>query len=261
MGARTVMGMEGFVAPEWAVEETGLAPDFAALYRVPVKAECDDECEPGCRECDYPAGEGEEVPTLTPREAGLIWFMAGMLGDQCHDSVRNPGDLFSVLEWLPPPVRPFATPVFQARTTQCFYDVQRRVGEGRGAMYVISQCSGDDWALSQILGACDPGFDAVTGDYGDVLPVTVAMLRSLPSTWLDEQHARWSEHIFSGELGEMLLPDLDLEWLYDLPEDALVGMPTRNVAVELSAIESMGVLNLHPNQWFVPFANAVDDYA
>lgn len=202
-------------------------PDFATLFAVPPRPATRDDAT------------WISVPILSPRIAAAMWIYADDLSDDFDIPENDPDELDWAATQLPTTVQHLATFEFIARLRQSFCDIRDRIGRGQVSEVELARCTGDEWAVQHIL---------VTADaYGDIAPMledrggAALALKDLPATWLDELHPT-----FIG-LADLLLQDSDVLML-----DELAG----HLGDE--ELASLGIANLEPSQWFLPFANVED---
>ena len=118
-----------------------------------------------------------------------------------------------------------------ASFARCFPVLASRLAVGHKNLSHLASCTGEEMALHLVIEAAEIG----------VSDGSLAMDQSLPPDEDRDQDFDW--------VREVLFRDHDVLWLF---EDSLDGIDDPDS--ELS--KQYGLANLHPNRWFVPFADA-----
>src|SRR4051794_2621802 len=173
---------------------------------------------------------GDQRP-ITRRMAYYLWSTASVLHDQWRmfaQDFEEHRDLWS--DELPPVAVRWATQEWMIRFSQCFEDLAERLKTGAFTDYGIAQCTGDEVAVVLVLQLADclvkDGELALPDKFDEFLPGCGER---------DED--------FSGA-HDVLTADADVELLWDMSMDG----------IENDTSTEMRFVNLHPRDWFLPFA-------
>ena len=161
---------------------------------------------------------------LTPRSAAKLWFAATLVYGFFADGL---GD--DVIAELPPLARQHADDRFVSAFAYRFAVIGKRIASGLPWLESIATCTADEMAVHIILSMVDD-FDELTDP---------SWIEQFPAHEDDDQ-IEW--------LDDLLLQDTDVLMLYN---PALDGIEDPDSPVN----QQLGIANLHPNDWFKPFAN------
>jgi hypothetical protein len=161
---------------------------------------------------------------LTPRSAAKLWYAATLLYGFFADGL---GD--DVIAGLPPLARLHADDRFVSAFAYRFAVIGKRIASGLPSLESIATCTADEMAVHVILSMV-VDFDELTDP---------AWIERFPAHENDDQ-IDW--------LDELLLQDTDV-LMHCNP--VLDGIEDTDSPV----IQQLGVTNLHPDDWFKPFAN------
>lgn len=162
---------------------------------------------------------------LTPRSAAKVWFIAELIYDEFHQGFGE-----EILSTLPPLARRHADERFESAFTSRFATVAKRVAEGLPWLESIATCTADEMVVHVILSMLDDIDELVDPDWIERIPAHE-----------DDDQVDWLE--------DLLLQDTDVLMLYN---PALDGIEDPDSPVN----QQLGIANLHPNDWFKPFANS-----
>jgi hypothetical protein len=170
---------------------------------------------------------GGESSLLSPRMAELLWETALFLAEASNDE----DFLADVREELPSVVQRLADNVWMARFSRCFEVLAARLALGYENLSHLASCTAEEMALHLVIEAAEAG----------VSDGSVAMDQSLPPDADHDQDFDW--------VREILFRDHDVLLLF---EDSLDGIEDADSAHS----KEYGLANLHPDRWFLPFADA-----
>lgn len=167
---------------------------------------------------------------MTPRMAYWLCRTCVYLADTWRDNRDDPAPL---LDFLPPLARPLAHGVWYDRFTDCFDDLATRIARGDGDREQLATCTGEEMALHLAI-------DLAEAHHGDgLLGPDLDRAATLPDHGDNDSDF--------DAMRDALFTDHDVLILFDsLMDGAEIpgGMLDR---VERCA-------NLHPRDWFKPFA-------
>jgi hypothetical protein len=161
---------------------------------------------------------------LTPRSAAKLWFAATSLHAFFADGL---GD--EIIAELPPLARRHADERFVSAFAYRFAIIGKRIASGLPWLESIATCTADEMAVHLILPMVDD-FDELADP-----------------TWIEQFPAHEDDDQIEC-LDDLLLQDTDVLMLYN---PALDGIEDSDSPVN----QQLGVANLHPKDWFKPFAN------
>ena len=179
---------------------------------------------------DFARLYGDVDGTLSPRMAFRLWTAALFLGD----SYRDPDEWDLLIDKLPPIVHRLADEVWIRRFVDCFCTVADRLGRGRADDTRLTSCTGEEMALHLVID-CAEGLAK-----GEVQ----VMDESLPEEPARDADFEWAR--------EVLFRDHDVLLLFNMSLDGI-----EETESEVSRYYRFP--NLHPQRWFLPFADQLDD--
>jgi hypothetical protein len=213
-------------------------PDFARLFPTctlhpgcaGMSAWVDEEYGDACETC-------LEL-SLTPRMAFFLHISLEGLGDELSDPLlyeapaRPDGTLEFDWEWddlLPRVARVGRRIEWLNRFIQCFEDLRVRLARGQ---YPKPRCTGEEMALHIAI-------DRARDFYGDGVTQDVfgSWYESFPSLGAADEDFDW--------IKDILFEDEDVLMLFDPRFDGIES------GSEIG--DHLGVANLHPDEWFLPF--------
>ncbi len=166
---------------------------------------------------------------LSTRMAWNLWATARSLADVYADEAT-----WDLLEAeLPPLAQRLTDRAWMARFVRCFDAIAARLGKGKPDLRQLASCTGEEMALHLVID------QAETWSNQGML----ATPESLASD-ADDEDFDWARDVLFRDHDVLLLFDASLDGLED-PESELH--------------ERFRFANLHPNRWFVPFADHADD--
>lgn len=167
---------------------------------------------------------------LTPRLAYWLWDSCSYLGDMCREACDEPG---LIHELLPPIARPYARAEWLERFADCFDALATRIAAGEGDSEKLAACTGEELALHLAIAQMESHLaDELIGP--DVGPAEF-----LPNHGDDDYDFE--------ALRDLLFTDHDVLMLYDSSIDGFEDEAGQAWQVARYA-------NLHPRDWFKPFA-------
>ncbi|MCA1706856.1 MAG: hypothetical protein LC808_27780 [Actinobacteria bacterium] len=176
-------------------------------------------------EADYELGAH-----MTPRMACWLWQTCLYLADTWRDNRDDPEPL---LEFLPPIARPFAHGEWLDRFTDGFDALATRIAEGAGDQERLAACTGDEMALHLAVDLAEAHLrDGIIGP------------QDAPASSLPDQGDADSDF---DTMRDLLFTDHDVLILFDPLMDG-AEIP----GGELARVARYA--NLHPRDWFEPFA-------
>lgn len=165
---------------------------------------------------------------LSPRLAAHLWVAAVYLSDTYGEDPQ-----FEMLrEELPPIARRLADDAWLARFVSCFETLAVRLGAGLASEQLAS-CTAEEMALHMVIDFAE----ASVAD--DMAPIP----QKLPRRGAADTDFEWAR--------EVLFRDHDVLMLFDASLDGI-----EDDSGELA--EYYRFANLHPRDWFLPFADVVD---
>jgi hypothetical protein len=197
---------------------------MATLFPLPEHEfdDCPDEGE--CAICCGPL-------TTTPRNAMLLYVGAQQWADEFRFLIDDE-DIEWLIETTLPPVCRGVDEVWLERFTQCFDRIAETFATG---CLPAPECTGDEMALHLVL-SWAAGHVAGHPDENAAWRLGTGEFASLPTSADDGDFSL---------LLDCLFEDHDVLMLFDARLGGIEG--------DDGAIESMGLCNLHPRQWFLPF--------
>lgn len=227
----------------------GPEPDWAGLYPLctehrGVSALDDHTCDPfddgaGCPACSWEACQACQSQMLTPRMALVLHTYAVVLADLLGEEIDHVvgADEHTMPQWLwgdvlPPVAWSYLTVAFAERFVAGLHTLAGRLAAGRG---LWANCTGEELAVHTLL---DHARD-LYGD-GEFHDLWGDELAALPAGGEADEDFEW--------LREVCLEDHDVLMLFDPYLDG--------IEVDAVAAAQMGLVNLAPPVWFVPFRDA-----
>ena len=165
---------------------------------------------------------------LTPRLAAHLWAAAVYLADTYGEDPQSE----MLKEELPPIARRLADDAWLTRFVSCFETLAIRLGAGL-ATEQLAWCTAEEMALHMVIDVAEASVD-----YG-----MVPTLRGLPRRGEEDTDFDWAR--------EVLFRDHDVLMLFNVSLDGI-----EDDSSELA--EYYRFANLHPRDWFLPFADVVD---
>ena len=178
-------------------------------------------------ELDYTRGA-----PMTPRMAYWLWDVCIYLADTWRDSRGDPAVL---LDQLPPLARPLARGEWFDRFTDCFEALAQKIASGEGDQERLAASTGEEMALHMVVDLAE----AFVAD--GMLGPAVGRAASLPD--------HGDADIDFDTMREMLFADNDVLILFDPSMDG-----AEIEGGELDRVQRFA--NLHPKDWFKPFAES-----
>lgn len=167
---------------------------------------------------------------MTPLLAYWLWDSCGYLGDMCRECGDQPELIHDL---LPPIARPYARAEWLDRFANCFDALATRIAAGEGDSEKLATCTGEEMALHLAIAQMESHLaDGLIGP--DVGPAEF-----LPDHGDDD-------YAFEA-LRDLLFTDHDVLMLYDASIDGIEDEAGKAWQVARYA-------NLHPRDWFKPFA-------
>lgn len=168
---------------------------------------------------------------ITRRMAYYLWSTATVLHDEWRTFAREFdafGDLWR--DELPPVAERYANPEWLTRFARCFKDVADRLQAGMFSDHGVAHCTGDEVAVFFTLRLA-----ADLVEDGE-LPLPPNFDELLPPCGRHDRDFSFAH--------DVLTADADVEVLWDLSLDG----------IENDRTSPMRYVNLHPRDWFLPFA-------
>lgn len=172
----------------------------------------------------YPGADG----LVTPRLAACLWSAAGLLADTYEERSAWP-DLRAA---LPAIVVRLVDDAWMAAFVVCFGLLADRLAAGGFGEAQLARCTAEEMALHLVMNAVESLFD------GDLVDGWMAELPRAGESDPDFDLARWA-----------LFRDDDVLLLFDASLDGVEDPDTEQSRL-------VGLANLHPRDWFVPFADS-----
>lgn len=167
---------------------------------------------------------------MTPRMAHALWYTCLYLADTWRGGRDDPEPF---IESLPPLARPLAHDEWYDRFTRCFDDLAARIAAGHGDREKLATCTGEEMALHLAIDLAEALVE--DGLFGaEVDPVA-----SLPDHGDDDRNFE--------TMRSLLFTDHDVLVLFDPSMDG-----AEIAGGQLERVERYA--NLHPRDWFKPFA-------
>lgn len=167
---------------------------------------------------------------MTPRMAYWLWHACIYLADTWRDGRDDPGPL---LESLPRIAQPLAHAEWYDRFVDCFEHLATSIAVGEGAQEKLATCTGEEMALHLAIDLAE----AFVAD--GLLGPDVGAASGLPDHGEDDGDFE--------TMRSVLFTDHDVLMLYDASIDGIEDEDGKAWKVARYA-------NLHPRDWFKPFA-------
>ena len=165
---------------------------------------------------------------LTPRLSAHLWVAAVYLSDTYGEDPQSE----MLREELPPIARRLADDAWLARFVSCFEALAVRLGRGLASEQLAS-CTAEEMALHMVI-------DFAEASVADGL---APIPQKLPRRGAADTDFDWAR--------EVLFRDHDVLMLFSVSLDGI-----EDDSSELA--EYYRFANLHPRDWFIPFADVVD---
>ena len=165
---------------------------------------------------------------LSPRLAAHLWVAAVYLSDTYGEDPQSE----MLREELPPIARRLADDAWLARFVSCFEALAVRLGAGLASEQLAS-CTAEEMALHMVIDFAE----ASVADGMAPIP------QKLPRRGAADTDFEWAR--------EVLFRDHDVLMLFNASLDGI-----EDDSSELA--EYYRFANLHPRDWFIPFADVVD---
>jgi hypothetical protein len=165
---------------------------------------------------------------LTPRMAAHLWVAAVYLSDTYGEDPQS--ELLSAE--LPPIARRLADDAWLARFVSCFETLAVRLGTGLVSEQLAS-CTAEEMALHMVIDCAE----------ASVAEGTAPTPQRLPRRGAEDTDFDWAR--------EVLFRDHDVLMLFNVSLDGI-----EDDTSELA--EYYRFANLHPRDWFIPFADVAD---
>lgn len=165
---------------------------------------------------------------LTPRLAAHLWVAAVYLSDTYDENQHSE----TLREELPPIARRLADDAWLASFVSCFEALAVRLGTGLASEQLAS-CTAEEMALHMVIDFAE----ASVADGMSFIP------QKLPRRGAADTDVDWAR--------EVLFRDHDVLMLFNASLDGI-----EDDSSELA--EYYRFANLHPRDWFIPFADVVD---
>ncbi len=177
----------------------------------------------------FAAAYGDGESALSPRMAWRLWATAIALADTYSDD-----DMLDLLEAeLPPVAQRLADHVWMERFVSCFDTLATRLVRGGFESSQLASCTGEEMALHLVI-------DLAESEAKDGVIPTNALL---PEDAERDDDFEW--------IREALFRDHDVLLLFNASLDGIEDEES-----ELN--QQYRLANLHPQQWFLPFADQID---
>lgn len=187
----------------------------------------------------WPVGAGRRRPAdfasvyaddavLSPRLAAHLWVAAVYLSDTYGEDPQSE----MLMEELPPIARRLADDAWLARFVSCFEALAVRLGAGLASEQLAS-CTAEEMALHMVI-------DFAEASVADGM---ASIPQKLPRRGAADTDFEWAR--------EVLFRDHDVLMLFNASLDGI-----EDDSSELA--EYYRFANLHPRDWFLPFADVVD---
>lgn len=177
-----------------------------------------------------PFAELYGTTTMTPRMAYWLWSTGLYMADTWRGARDNPELL---QEWLPPIARPLAHGEWLDQFIGCLDALADRIATGTTGVDGLSRCTGEEMALHLIIDLAEAHFD------DDILGPEIGDAPRLPNRGDADENFDLMRDVLFKDNDVLMLNDPMLDGIDD-PES------------DLARIER--TVNLHPRDWFRPFA-------
>jgi len=178
---------------------------------------------------DFAGLYGDGASALSPRVAWFLWTTAIALADTYRED-----DMWDLLEAeLPPVAQRLADHVWTERFVSCFEALAARLARGGFESSQLASCTGEEMALHLVI-------DFAESETRDGVIPTNALL---PEDVERDDDFEW--------IREALFRDHDVLLLFNASLDGIEDDES-----ELN--QQCLFANLHPQQWFIPFADQIE---